>query len=84
VFGSVAAEVAYALGETIKCGGAVPAIYKKPFYLGARFLLVFVAGGLPVLLGATNGLTSFYLGVTAPLVLNRMQRSIEPPHGGAG
>jgi hypothetical protein len=76
VFGSVAAELVAALNACSKNGGDTPPIYKRPFYLIIRAAVALIpAGGLPILLHAPNELTAFYLGLSAPLVLERMQRN---------
>ncbi len=78
VFGSVAAELVALLRETQKLGGAVPPLYKKPFYVCVRVLVALIAaGGLPVLLDATNFQNAFYIGLSAPLLLDRLQRSLQ-------
>ncbi len=78
VFGSVAAELVALLRETQKLGGAVPPLYKKPFYVCVRILVALIAaGGLPVLLDATNFQNAFYIGLSAPLLLDRLQRSLQ-------
>jgi len=67
VFGSVAAELVAALRETQKMNGKCPELYKRPFYVCVRILVAIgPAGGLPVLLSASNLQTAFYLGLSAP------------------
>jgi hypothetical protein len=78
VFGSAAAEIVAALRETQKLSGRCPELYKRPFYICVRILVALVpAGGLPVLLSASNLQTAFYLGLSAPLLLDRLQRSLQ-------
>jgi len=78
VFGSVAAEIVAALRETQKINGKCPEHYKQPFYIVIRILVALIpAGGLPVLLSASNFQTAFYLGLSAPLLLERLQRSLQ-------
>lgn len=84
VFGSAAAELVAALNETVKLNGQCPPIYKKPFYVTVRVLVALVpAGGLPVLLAASNPWAAFYLGISAPLFLDRIQRGLDTGHAGA-
>ena len=48
-----------------------------------RALVAFVvAGCLPVLLGANNAQTAMYLGLSAPLFLDRLQKTMQeaPAH----
>lgn len=78
VLGSIAVEVGAAAKSCADLNGACPARYKRPFYLLIRGLLALVGGSLPVVLDAANALTSFYLGASAPLVLDRLERGIHP------
>jgi hypothetical protein len=72
--------MASALEATRKNGGKRPAIYGESFYLLLRLEVALgPAGGLPLLLDASNRLTAFYLGVSAPLVLDRLQRTMFDP-----
>jgi hypothetical protein len=78
VFGSVAAEIVAALNATSKLKGKCPEIYKQPFYLVIRVAVALIpAGGLPLVLGADNVQTAFYLGLSAPLFLDRLQKGLD-------
>jgi len=76
--GSAAVEVAAAVKSCADLDGHCPERYKRPFYLFVRVLLAIVAGSLPVVLEASNALTSFYMGASAPLLLDRLGKGIKP------
>lgn len=79
VAGSLGVEIGAAVKVSADMHGACPPLYRKPFYLGARFLLALIAGGLAVGLDAQNALTAFYLGSSAPLILDRFARGVQKP-----
>jgi hypothetical protein len=78
VLGSISVEIGAAAKSCADLNGACPDRYKKPFYLLIRGMLALVGGSLPVVPDATNALASFYLGASAPLVLDRLGRGIHP------
>lgn len=79
VLGSVAVEVVAAFKACVEIDGRCPERYKKPFYLLIRTALAFASGALPAFMHAQNALTAFYLGGSAPLVLDRMAKGLRPP-----
>ena len=81
VFGSVAVEIVAVAHASAKAGGRCPALYTKPFYIFVRVLVALIAaGGLAVYLHAANEIAAIYLGASAPLVFDRMQRGLQPNH----
>lgn len=78
VIGSVAVELGAAFKECSEIGGRCPDRYKQPFYLAIRLLLAFASGTIPAVADAPNALTSFYLGASAPLFLDRLARGVKP------
>jgi hypothetical protein len=78
VIGSVAVEVAAAAKECSELNGRCPERYKQPFYLIVRGLLALASGTIPAVAEAPNALTSFYLGASAPLFLDRLARGVKP------
>lgn len=83
VIGSLAAEVASAFKACSDIDGRCPDRYKRPAYLIFRALLALFSGALPVVLDAQNSLTAFYLGASAPLILDRLARGVKLGEGGA-
>ena len=79
VLGSLAVEVAAAVKLTTEHGGVCPPIYKRPFYLFVRLLFALIgAGSLPVMMDASSLWSAFYLGISAPLVFDRLARGLQP------
>lgn len=79
VLGSIGVEVAAALKLTAEHGGACPPIYKRPFYVVMRCTFALIAAGpLPVLMDAASWLAAFYLGISAPVVFDRLARGLQP------
>ncbi|WP_037461297.1 hypothetical protein [Sinorhizobium fredii] len=81
-FGSIAVEICAAAKACADLDGACPQRYKKPFYIFTRFALAATSGAVPTVLEAANGLTAFYMGVSAPLIIDRLQRGLEPGENG--
>jgi hypothetical protein len=77
VVGSLSAEVASALKECKDLGGVCPPLYKSAFYLVVRVLVAIAAGVFPIALDAQNALTAFYLGISAPVALDRLSRGLQ-------
>src|SRR5262245_14412308 len=77
VVGSLSAEVASALKECKDLGGVCPPLYKSKFYLVVRVLVAIAAGVFPIALDAQNALTAFYLGISAPVALDRLSRGLQ-------
>jgi hypothetical protein len=81
VLGSLMVEL-YAAAKA--CGdldGAVPPRYTKPFYIATRAFNISFAGLLPVVFEAPSPFAAFYLGVSAPLVMDRLAQGVvlHPP-----
>ncbi|WP_425665711.1 hypothetical protein [Sinorhizobium fredii] len=81
-FGSAAVEVGAAAKACADLDGSCPERYKKPFYLFTRVAMALIAGAIPTVLEAANALTAFYMGASAPLILDRLQRGLEPGENG--
>jgi hypothetical protein len=77
VAGSVCAETASALKECKDRGGQCPPLYKTPSYVIIRSLVAIAAGIFPVAMDAQNILTAFYLGISAPIALDRLSRGLQ-------
>lgn len=85
VLGSLSVEIATATNDCGKAHGVLPPRYKSFPYLVVRTLLAFMGGGmLPVVLEAANGMTSFWLGASAPIVLDKLERGVHPAKLGGG
>lgn len=78
VFGSVAIEIFAASRLCAELDGGMPDRYRKPFYLLTRVLVAAASGVLPLVFGAPNALTAFYLGASAPLVIDKLAQGILP------
>jgi|SRR6185437_733071 len=79
VLGSLAVELATAVKLTTEHDGICPPIYKRPFYIFVRALFALVgAGSLPVMMNAASLWSAFYLGISAPLVFDRLARGLQP------
>lgn len=78
VIGSVCVELGSALRGCSQEGGRLPDIYKSVPYWVIRTLMAFAAGFLPVFLDAANSMNAFMLGVSAPLVLDKLERGVHP------
>lgn len=91
--GSISIEMAAAAKSCAELEGQCPERYKRPFYLFTRVLMAAVAGAVASVLDAQNGLTAFYMGASAPLILDRLgkgldvngapQHALAPPAGQA-
>jgi hypothetical protein len=78
VFGSIIVEVGAVVRATSNNDGRCPPPYNRPFYVVVRAVFAILAGLLPIALNASNALTAFYLGASAPLVVERATAGIEP------
>jgi hypothetical protein len=79
VVGSLAVEVGAAVKNAADSDGVFPPKYTRWQFLTIRCVFAFFAGTVPLMLDATNTLTAFYLGASAPLVFDRAARGLEPP-----
>jgi hypothetical protein len=66
------------LRATAKLDGNVPASYKGPAYFTVRFANPFVCGTLPIIMDAATPLIAFYLGASAPRVLDKLAEGVMP------
>ena len=76
--GSVTVEIGAALKDCSELNGRCPERYKQTAYLIFRTAMAFASGALPVVMDAPNALTAFYLGASAPLILDRLARGVKP------
>ncbi|WP_235532778.1 hypothetical protein [Sphingomonas sp. Leaf412] len=58
--------------------GDLPSRYRKIPYLIVRMILAFSSGAIAVALDAANPLTAFYLGASAPIVLDKLAQGALP------
>jgi hypothetical protein len=85
VAGSLATEVAAAVKMSTEHGGICPPLYKKPFFILARIGFALIGAGLlPIMMDAASLWSAFYLGISAPLVFDRLARGLQSdkPSGG--
>ena len=75
VLGSLAVDLAFAVGEAQAADGHFPARFRKLAYVVGRVVFaVFCAGLLPILLNAKTVTAAFYMGVSAPVIYERLAR----------
>lgn len=73
VAGSFCAEITALLQASTKLQGNCPEKYKKPFYVIVRVLFaLIVAGFIPVVLGANTIAAAFFMGVSAPIIMDKL------------
>lgn len=75
--GSISVEIAAAAKSCADLEGQCPERYKRVFYLFTRLIMAAVAGAVASVLDATNTLTAFYMGASAPLILDRLGRGLD-------
>ena len=78
VIGSLAVEIGAAFKACSELDGHCPERYKRFAYILFRVLLALISGTLPVVMDAQNALTAFYLGASAPLILDRLAKGVKP------
>lgn len=78
VLGSLMVELYAAAKACGELDGAVPPRYRKPFYLATRIFMTLLSGVLPVVFEAPSAFAAFYLGVSAPLVMDRLAQGVVP------
>ncbi|MFI4988175.1 MAG: hypothetical protein ACHQF3_12110 [Alphaproteobacteria bacterium] len=77
-FGSIAIEVAAFVREITVTRGALPAQYRTRSYYVAKILFALVAAGpLAVIFDAQTLSIAFYMGVSAPLIYDRLAAGIK-------
>ena len=79
VLGSLAVEIAAATKGASELKGYCPPQYKRPLFLlfKAAFAII-CAGPLSIILGATGAFNAFYIGASAPLIMDRVAKGLEP------
>jgi hypothetical protein len=78
VLGSLMVELFAAAKACGEIDGAVPPRYKRPFYIATRILMALFAGVLAVVFEAPSAFAAFYLGASAPLVMDRLAQGVVP------
>lgn len=78
VIGSAAVEFITLMRAATKLDGHMPARYKRPAYVIVRIANPFVCGTLPMIMDAATPLIAFYLGGSAPLVLDKLAEGVMP------
>ena len=58
--------------------GDLPDRYKKPAYFIVRVLLALSGGALAVVFDAPTALAAFYLGASAPIVIDKLAQGAIP------
>ena len=76
--GSLSVEVGTCYRAMANSEGDLPKRYRKPVYLVVRTFLAFSGGAIAVALDAKNPLTAFYLGASAPIVLDKLAQGALP------
>ncbi len=77
VLGCIVTEAFTALAQCERETLALPATYRRPSYLAIRLIVALCAGVIPLVLDAQSIFAAFYLGVSAPLFLDRLAKAIE-------
>lgn len=77
-FGSIAVEVGAAVSAAGRSDGKFPVKYHRLPFLGWRFVLAVAAGILALVFQAHSGLAALYIGISAPLILDRASKQIQP------
>jgi hypothetical protein len=78
VIGSLVVEIGAACRAAANDNGDVPDRYKKIPYLIVRGLLALSAGALAVVFDPKTALAAFYIGASAPLVLDKLAQGAIP------
>ena len=76
--GSLFVEIAVCVRVAAIDDGKVPVRYTRFGYLVMRILLALGGGTLAVVFDAHNALTAFYLGASAPIVLDKLAQGALP------
>lgn len=78
VLGSCVVEIAAIAKGMTELKGFLPPQYKKPGFVFVKLAFAIVcAGTLAVILGATGIFTAFYIGASAPLILDRFAKGLD-------
>jgi hypothetical protein len=78
MLGSISVEIYSALNDCVAINGMCPERYKRFPYIVFRVLMAGIGGTLATLLDAPSSLTAFYIGASAPLLLDRMAHGVKP------
>lgn len=78
VLGSLVVEVGACYRATANNEGDLPARYRKIPYLIVRTLLALSGGALAVVFDSPTALAAFYLGASAPIVLDKLAQGAIP------
>lgn len=78
VIGSGVVEFFALARACAKLDGHTPKRYQKPVYLATRFGMPFVAGTLPMIMDAGSPLIAFYLGASAPVIIDKLAEGVMP------
>jgi hypothetical protein len=82
VAGSVAIEIVAFTREITRTRGALPIQYKRRAYYVAKIAFALLAAGpLAPFIGAKTVSMAFYIGLTAPLIYDRLAAGIPHPRG---
>lgn len=76
--GSAAVEIANGCRACANLDGRVPVRYTRWPYLMSRLLLALAGGTLAVVFEAPTSLAAFYLGASAPLVIDKLAQGAIP------
>lgn len=78
VIGSAVVEIGNCFRAMANADGDLPNRYKKVPYLIVRTLLALSGGTLAVVFDAQSPLVAFYLGASAPIVLDKLAQGAMP------
>jgi hypothetical protein len=82
VCGSAVVE-AFAFAQALaKNDGVVPKRYTRPAHCVTRVVIPFFAGSLPMIMDAATPLIAFYLGASAPVLVDKLAEGVMPRIGG--
>lgn len=82
VLGSLVVEIGGAYRACVGLEGQLPRYYRQPAYFVCRFLLAIAGGTIASVFDAQTDLVAFYLGASAPMVIDRLTQGALPslPH----
>lgn len=76
--GSIVVEVGTMARACANMDGGIPQRYKSFIYLPVRFLLALCGGAIATVFDAKTGLVAFYLGASAPVVIDKLAQGALP------
>jgi hypothetical protein len=80
--GSAVVEIAAFAKAVHEHNGAVPARYDSAAYLFSRIAMPFISGTIPVAFGAHTLIMAFYLGASAPVLIDKLAKGVLPDPSG--